>query len=140
MTWYRICVKMVVHDLLGSIPDQRELQKYVRKHYDKEFKGGVEPDIELEGVEEPERIITNRFRRDEKGLYLVKGQIYGWLKEAIRALGLSRRLSKVWLRVIVWPPRIYLRRKGRTLEEPDGVDKAGEDGIWPGALPARVCA
>ena len=121
MTWYRIRVKMVVKDLLGSIPDQKELQAYVEKHYLREFKGDVEPDIELPGSAEPPRIITQRFRKDDKGLFLVKGQVYGWLKEAIRVLGLQRKLSKVWLRVIVYPVRIHLRRKGEIIEKPDGV-------------------
>ena len=121
MTWYRIRVKMVVKDLLGSIPDQKELQAYVEKHYLKEFKGDVEPDIEVPESAEPSRIITQRFRRDETGIYLVKGQVYGWLKDCIRALGLQRKLSKVWLRVIVYPPRIYLKRKGGLLKKADGI-------------------
>jgi len=113
--WRRFHVKIIVQDILGSIPVQEKFHKFVEQHYMKEFQGEVKPDIEV-AEEAGAEVSVKVFRRDEEGIYFVPGQIYGLFKEAIRAAGLSRKLTKVWLRFWVEPRRIHIGRK-----EPDGT-------------------
>jgi len=109
--------KCVIHleTVLGTIPAQKELRKYVEGRYKAEFKGDVSPDIELEEAE-AEVMPLARFRCDEKGIYFVPGQIYGLIKDAVRAAKLSRVLTLVHLRFFISPIRIYIGKK-----EPDDI-------------------
>jgi len=109
--------KCVIHleTVLGAIPAQKELWKYVKERYKTEFKGDLEPDIEFGEVEDV-MLPLARFRCDEKGIYFVPGQIYGLFKDAVRAAKLSRVLTLLYLRFFVKPRRIYVNRK-----KPDDV-------------------
>jgi len=109
--------RCVIHleTVLGTIPAQKELRKYVKQRYKAEFKGTLEPDIELEEAE-AEILPLARFRCNEKGIYFVPGQIYGLMKDAVRAAKLSRVLTLIHLRFFVKPMRIYVGKK-----KPDDV-------------------
>jgi len=109
--------KCVIHleTVLGTIPAQKELWKYIEQKYKTEFKGDLEPDIELEGAE-TEVVPLARFRCDRKGIYFIPGQIYGLIKDAARAARLSRVLTLIHLRFFISPKRIYVDRK-----KPDDV-------------------
>jgi len=110
---YRCTIRL--ETVLGTIPAQRELRKYVERKYKAEFKGGVSPDIELEEAEAEVSPLA-RFRQDEKGIYFVPGQIYGLFKDAVRAAKLSRVLTLLHLRFFISPRRIYVGKK-----KPDDV-------------------
>jgi len=109
--------KCVIHleTVLGTIPPQKELLKYIEKKYKAEFKGDVKPDVEL-GETETVVMPISRFRCDEKGIYFVPGQIYGLLKDAARAARLTRALTLLHLRFFIKPRRIYAGKK-----KPDDV-------------------
>jgi len=113
--WRKYKCVIRLETVLGTIPAQKELRKYVEKRYKTEFKGNTEPDIQVEEVEAEVSPLA-RFRRDEKGIYFVPGQVYGLFKDAVRAARLSRVLTLIHLRFFIKPRRIYINR-----EKPDDV-------------------
>lgn len=71
----------------------------------------------------------NGFKSDEKGLYIENRYINALLKEAAYILELSRGTGSTIFKQIlqhglyVEPSKIYLKRNGRVLREPDGYEE-----------------
>jgi len=114
--WRKYKCVIRLETVLGTIPAQKELRKYVKQRYKAEFKGDLEPDIELEKAE-AEISPLARFRCNEKGIYFVPGQVYGLMKDAVRAAKLSRVLTLIHLRFFISPRRIYVGKK-----KPDDIE------------------
>jgi len=110
--WTVISVKVKVRDLLGSLPSRKDLLTYIYEHYRREFHGEIPVDLsEAEYEFEHPGMPVNRFRRRDGELHLGAGQVLGWLKEAVSAAGLSRKVTTVWKRAFVKPKFIPLGRR-----------------------------
>lgn len=78
----------------------------------------------------PEREVTgwSVFHEDERGLFLFDYHVRGFLKEAARNItgskgekGISALVSKIDRFVFVSPRRLYLRRNGKVIKQPEGI-------------------
>ncbi|MEM0368439.1 MAG: hypothetical protein QXN57_03250 [Desulfurococcaceae archaeon] len=110
----------VVERVLGNLPDQKALVKYL-----------VEKDAETNQDELEEDIAAGNgegimiFPKDERGIYIRERQIKGWFKETLE------RLSKRWKlrgfkQIIahdckIIPQKIYFTRNGEIIQQPDGI-------------------
>jgi len=127
---YRVMVR-VRRRLIANFPDNVDALKYVvLKEQKKEkltdveaerLKGELEENLS-ETLEsgEIESVGKMVFLRDEKGIYLTPRNIKGWLKETLKTLQVRGYREAVNHGVFVTPERIYLKRNGEIIKEPDG--------------------
>jgi len=144
--WKKYDVVIRVRDrLVANLPTSFGALKHVAKRQllEEGKEKLTEEDVELRAEEleaelpvEAEEVLL-AFRRDEKGLYLVEGNIKGLLKDVGRIMRLRGYRDAINHGVFVKPERIYLLRReepegeAKPIKEADGVFRKGMRVISP---------
>jgi len=122
--------------LVANFPENVEALKWIVKREQKQEKltdseaKALQAEMEAnlneaqQYVNGEEELVTGRniFLRDEKGIYITPRNVKGWLKEALKTLGVRGYREAVNHGVFVTPRRIYIMRNGEAIKQPDGEE------------------
>ena len=127
----RYKVRASIRDrIVANFPDNVEALKYIvlkeqkkekltdeqAENLREELETNLTETVESGEIESVGKMV---FLRDEKGIYMTPRNIKGWLKETLKTLQIRGYREAVNHGVFVQPKKIYLKRNGEIIKEPD---------------------